>query len=151
MQSSSSQSGVGELSCKRILVVEDDADSAELIALMLESAGYQVSVVHSVSAARETAGVLQPHVVLIDLGLPDGDGYELLASLQADRILGPCRFIATTGYGDPETIARSLALGFDEHLTKPLLRGSVLGAVARGVATDEHVRVAAKAQARRAG
>jgi CheY-like chemotaxis protein len=131
MLTSAAQSGVRELSCKRLLVVEDDEDSAELLRLVLSSAGYQVCVVHSVAAALETAPILQPHVALIDLGLPDGDGYELLASLQANS--GPlrCRFVATTGDSAPETMARSLSLGFDEHLTKPLSLEIVLATVAR--------------------
>jgi hypothetical protein len=57
-------------------------------AVMRKSAGYQVCIVHSVAAVLGIAQVMQPHLALIDLGLPDGDGYERLASLQADRIPG---------------------------------------------------------------
>jgi CheY-like chemotaxis protein len=132
----SSQSSVRELSCKRVLVVEDDADAAELLGLVLEQAGYEVCVVDSVASAIQSAPILQPHVVLIDLGLPDGHGYDLLAALRAQPMLGPCRFVATTGYGDREIIARSLALGFDEHLIKPLHLDVVLAAVARSAAHE---------------
>ena len=137
-------STVGDPSCKRVLVVEDDGDSGELLGLLLEDAGYQACVVHSVAAAMKTAVVVQPHVVLIDLGLPDGDGHELLAALQKDPALGHCRFIATTGHGDQETILRSLELGFDEHLTKPLQQESVLAAVARSAAQAGNLRLAEK-------
>jgi CheY-like chemotaxis protein len=131
-------SSIRELSCRRVLVVEDDADSAELLGLMLEHSGYQVYVVNSVAAAIETAYLAQPHAALIDLGLPDGDGFEVLIALQAEPTLRRCRFVATTGYGDQETMARSLALGFDEHLTKPLHREIVLAAVARGTAGNSN-------------
>ena len=127
----SSVSGVHQVSCKRVLVVEDDEDSAELLRIVLTHAGYEVGVGHLVATALDMARLMKPHVAFVDLGLPDGDGYQLLAAFQADPVLRHCRFIATTGRGEPEDIARSLALGCDQHLTKPIGVDTVLAAVAR--------------------
>ena len=118
-----------ELQKRRVLVVEDDADSAELLGFLLEHAGYQTHVARSAAAALEAAPVLQPHVALIDIGLPGVNGYELAALLRAEPLLKNCRLVATTGHSGRDAIARSLASGFDAHLTKPLDRAAVLAAV----------------------
>jgi CheY-like chemotaxis protein len=129
METRSPLSTIRDLETRRVLIVEDNADSAELLGYMLEHAGYQAHVVHSAAAALETAQVLQPHVALIDIGLPGINGYELAARLRAQPLLGSCRLIATTGHSGREAIERSLAAGFDDHLTKPLDRDALLAVV----------------------
>ena len=122
-------STIRELMARRVLVVEDDADSAELLGFLLEHAGYQATVVRSAAAALETALAFQPHVALIDIGLPGVNGYELAALFIEQPLLRECRLVATTGHSGRDAVARSLAAGFHEHLTKPLDRDAVLAAV----------------------
>jgi CheY-like chemotaxis protein len=101
---------------KRIHVVEDDEDSAELLAETLERRGYQVSVAHTGADAVELAASLKPDVVFLDLGLPDMDGTELCPRLRGLED-PPKRMIALTGYGGDQ--AGLLEVGFDQCLRKP--------------------------------
>lgn len=100
----------------RILVVEDDEDSAELLAETLQVRGYSVAIAHSGAQALEVAAAFEPAVVFLDLGLPDMDGSELCPLLRA-LPRPPGRLIALTGFGGDRT--RLLALGFDQCLLKP--------------------------------
>jgi DNA-binding response OmpR family regulator len=111
---------------KRVLVVEDDEDSAELLAETLQRRGYQVSVAHSGGEALALAVTFEPHVVFLDLGLPDMDGSELCPRLRA-LARAPDRLIALTGFSGDS--ARLLALGFDRCLLKPAPMEALLGAL----------------------
>jgi len=123
-------SGVHQLAgSKRVLVVDDDDDTGELIELLLQSAGHQPHLVDSALAALAVATVFCPHVALIDIGLPDMDGYELCRLLRARPELAGCHFIAVTGYSSPQAVAQSLAAGFERHLTKPVDYDVLLAAV----------------------
>jgi CheY-like chemotaxis protein len=103
---------------KRILVVEDDEDSAELLAEMLERKGYEVAIAHSGADALEVAKAVRPHVVFLDLGLPDIDGRELCPRMLA-VCEPPVRMVALSGYGGGEVQARLLEAGFERCLLKP--------------------------------
>ena len=103
----------------RVLVVDDSVDSADSLALLLELDGHQVRTATDGLAALDVAVAFAPQAVLLDVGLPRLDGYEVARRL---RCLDACRgslLIALTGYGRPEDRAAALAAGFDEHLTKP--------------------------------
>jgi CheY-like chemotaxis protein len=114
-------SGARDISnCRRVLVVDDDSDSADLLELLLERAGHQVCVANGAIAALALVEGFRPQIALIDIGLPDMDGYELLAALQGKPELEACRFIAVTGYSSLGLKARSERAGFYAHLTKPL-------------------------------
>lgn len=125
-------SGIRRSTAQRVLVVDDSADSAELLGLMLEHAGHQVRLAATGSAARSVASEFQPHVALLDIRLPDTDGYTLVRELRAQLEPKGCRFVAVTGYDGREAVARSLAAGFDQHLVKPLDLATVLAAVNSG-------------------
>ncbi len=102
-----------------ILVVDDNADAAESLAVVLRAEGHRVHVERGARAALERVEAAPPRVVLLDIGLPDMDGYELarrLRSLERTRGAVP---VALTGYGQAEDRERSQAAGFDFHLVKP--------------------------------
>ena len=105
---------------RRVLVVEDNFDTAELLRQILVTSGYAVSVAHSVQEGLESARRLEPHVVLCDIGLPDADGYVVGSILRQNMHSSPVRLIAMTGRNQPDDRSRSLAAGFDQHLVKPL-------------------------------
>lgn len=104
----------------RILVVDDNVDVAESMAVLLELEGHQVRTVYTAHAALETARAFQPDVVLLDIGLPGMDGYEVAKRLRASPATRQALLIALTGYGREEDRARSKAAGFDQHLVKPV-------------------------------
>jgi CheY-like chemotaxis protein len=104
----------------RIHVVDDNADAAEMLAMLLEAAGHRVAVEHEPRRALERARAERPQVCLIDIGLPDMDGNMLAQRLRADPATAGALLVATTGYGQDSDRRRSLAAGFDHHLVKPL-------------------------------
>jgi PAS domain S-box-containing protein len=105
----------------RLLLVEDNVDAAETLAELLELWGLEARVTHTGAAALEVAASFHPQVVLLDLGLPGMDGYEVAARLRALLPTGtPPIFVALTGYGDAEHRRRTTAAGFDHHLVKPV-------------------------------
>jgi CheY-like chemotaxis protein len=104
----------------RILLVEDHADTATSLALLLRLAGHEVEVVSDGSTALRTALASTPDVLLLDIGLPDLDGWQvatlLTEQLQQDRPL----LVAITSYGRDEDHRRSDAAGIHLHLVKPV-------------------------------
>jgi two-component system, sensor histidine kinase len=105
---------------KRVLIVEDDEDSAELLAETFQLRGYQVHVAHDGATALAVAAQFLPHVALLDLGLPDMDGRDLARQLRtAPGVPLELRLIALTGYSGAETHRALFELGFDECLIKP--------------------------------
>jgi PAS domain S-box-containing protein len=120
----------------RILIVDDNVDGANSLALLLRLEGHEVKVVHDGQAALEAAGEFRPEAVLLDIGLPRGmDGYEVAIRLRALPGLGSVLIVALTGYGQEEDRQRSSAAGFSAHLVKPvnldLLREALARAGAR--------------------
>jgi len=112
--------GVAPLASRRVLIVDDNVDSAEMLKLLLEMWGHTAQTVHSGLAAAAAAREWRPHVVLLDIGLPGKDGYAVVRELRSIPELEGTVVIAATGYGRDEDRARSLAEGFDGHLTKPV-------------------------------
>jgi len=104
---------------KRVLVVDDNEDAAEGLGLGLKMRGYAVRVAYSGRSALELAREFEPTVALLDIGMPEMDGYELAASLRQIPGLESVRLIAVTGFGEASDRARSRAAGFYTHLVKP--------------------------------
>jgi CheY-like chemotaxis protein len=104
----------------RILVVEDNRDSAESLRRLLEICGYSVTVAYSSSEGLDAARRMRPDVVLCDIGLPDSDGYELAAALRSHPSTSRARLIAVTAYRSEEDRRRSREVGFQLHLVKPV-------------------------------
>ena len=96
-----------------------NADAARSLARLLKSWGHEVQVAHDGPAALEAARPTGPDVVLLDIGLPGMDGYEVARRLEGQRRGGP-RIVALTGYGQEEDRRRSQEAGFDHHLVKPV-------------------------------
>ena len=107
---------VGE---QRVLVVDDNVDAAETMAMLLEALGYKSSVVHGGLAAIEAVKTQDPDVVLLDIGLPDLSGHEVARRVRAEMV-NPPPLIAVTGYGQASDRDTSLEAGFRAHLTKPV-------------------------------
>ncbi len=104
---------------RRILVVDDNADAADLLGMLLRASGHEVLIAHDPVSALDVAASFDPEIALLDIGLPVMDGYELGAHLR-ERTKPGCRLIALTGYGQESDRQRSEAAGFDSHLVKPI-------------------------------
>jgi CheY-like chemotaxis protein len=115
---------------RRVLIVDDHVDSAELLSELLSAQGHETRVAHDPSSAIREALELKPQVAILDIGLPGMTGYELLELLRDKPELSECRFIALTGHAEPTDRRRSLEAGFQLHLSKPFDLRAVLSAVA---------------------
>ncbi len=104
----------------RILIVDDFADVAESLAVLLRSLGHKVDTAGCGMDAIEHAPIFRPDVVLLDIGLPDLDGFEVARRLRGLPETQQVVLVALTGYGQPEDHERSQAAGFDRHLLKPV-------------------------------
>ena len=114
---------VPEMSSKlgqRVLVVDDNESSALTLTWAMEMFGYEVRTCFDGKSAVEVAHDFQPTVVLLDIGMPLMDGYEVCRRLRTDPALCHTRVVAQTGWGDPETRRKASEAGFDDHLTKPV-------------------------------
>jgi len=105
---------------RKVLVVDDNPDALESMKMLLEFVGHEIEVAFDGSSAIERVLSWHPEVALIDIGLPDIDGYELVTRLRAMNLAARPMLVALTGYGQPEDRRRALAAGFDIHLTKPV-------------------------------
>jgi signal transduction histidine kinase/ActR/RegA family two-component response regulator len=111
---------------RRVMVVDDNKDAAELLAELLRGAGHAVVVAHDGPSALEIAERFQPEIAVLDIGLPVMDGYELGARL---RRSGRIRLVAVTGYGQEHDHARSREAEFELHLVKPIDPAALLAAL----------------------
>lgn len=105
---------------RRILIIEDNADARQMMRAMLALSGHEVSEAHDGISGIAAAAEARPDAVLIDIGLPDIDGYEVARRLRSSALDGKVALIAVTGYGQPADERRALEAGFDAHLTKPV-------------------------------
>jgi len=105
---------------RRVLVVDDNVDAAESLAALLRYANYDVRVAHGGNEALEMLPSFSPEVVVLDIGLPGMDGYELAKVLRGRTETRGALFLAVTGYGQESDRARARESGFDHHLTKPV-------------------------------
>jgi len=104
----------------RVLVVDDNQSSALTLTWAMELFGYEVRTCFDGKTAIEVAHEFRPEVVLLDIGMPVMDGFEVCRKLRSDKSLCGTRVVAQTGWGDPETRRRTAEAGFDDHLTKPV-------------------------------
>jgi PAS domain S-box-containing protein len=105
---------------QRVLVVDDNVDAASTLAMLLESLGHETRVVHDGASALRAVVEFRPQTVLLDIGLPDIDGYEVARRLRAIHGLDRLRIVAISGWGQPADRERSRDAGFDLHLVKPV-------------------------------
>ena len=111
------------------MVVDDNADAADVLGEFLRSKGHEVCVAHDAPAALAAAATLQPEVEILDIGLPVMDGYELAERLRALANVPALRLFALTGYGRAHDKSRSDAAGFERHLVKPVDPEGLLSAL----------------------
>lgn len=112
---------------RRVLVVDDNRDAAEMLQLLLEAEGHEVFVAYCADDALTTARRTSPDILFLDIGLPDMDGYELAHHLRTLPETARSSLVALTGYGQPQDKERALDAGFDHHLVKPAKVADVLG------------------------
>jgi CheY-like chemotaxis protein/two-component sensor histidine kinase len=105
---------------RKILVVDDNVDSAESMAMVLELDGHVIQIAHDGEAALAAAKSFIPDIVLLDIGLPGLDGYEVAARLRRSPDTQGTVLVAFTGYGQPEDRRRTAEVGFAHHLVKPV-------------------------------
>ena len=103
-----------------ILVVDDNPDAVEILTLLLKGWGHDVRTAYNGPQAIEEAQAYQPEVVLMDIGLPGMDGYEVARRLRTEAPANQPFLVALTGYGGDEDYRRSREAGFDQHLLKPV-------------------------------
>jgi signal transduction histidine kinase/ActR/RegA family two-component response regulator len=115
---------------RRILIVDDNVDAADTLAMMLQLDGHEVQAVYSGPEGLERLGTFDAEIVLLDIGLPGMDGYEVVRRMRQLVRGRRLRLIALTGYGQPNDRALALAAGFDEHLVKPAARDELRRALA---------------------
>jgi CheY-like chemotaxis protein len=121
---------------RRVLIVDDNRDSASSLRTMLRMDGHQVEVVADGASAVEAARKLRAQVVLLDIGLPDMDGYEVARALRAHPQTREALIIATTGYGRSQDREKSRRAGIDAHLTKPIDMEQLAELLTRGRRAD---------------
>jgi CheY-like chemotaxis protein len=129
----------------RILVVDDYADAAESLMMLLQSEGHEVETADCGMTAIEKAQIFRPQIVLLDIGLPDMDGYKVAERLRALPETRDAILIALTGYGQTEDRHRSQSAGFNHHLLKPLNFDQLKALLTAAIINTEPVGCASEA------
>jgi CheY-like chemotaxis protein len=124
----------------KILVVDDNRDAADTCAMLLEASGHHVQTAYTGRQALELARTFRPHALLLDIGLPDIDGYKLAGQVRATPWGRSAILVAVTGWGQEQDRLRAVAAGFDQHLVKPISAEtleSLLQSFAHGTAAPQ--------------
>jgi signal transduction histidine kinase/ActR/RegA family two-component response regulator len=114
----------------RILIADDNVDSAESLSVLLRSMRHETAVAYDGRQALEAYGTFRPDVAILDIGMPQLDGYSLARAIRAIDEGSACVLIALTGWGHAQDKQRALDAGFDEHLTKPVDPAVLLALIA---------------------
>jgi PAS domain S-box-containing protein len=120
-----------DASPQRILVVDDNEDAAEMLALMLAQVGYSTKTAYDSGSALRTVDDWGPEIVILDIGLPDINGYDVARALRRTQGSAELGLIALTGWGTQDDKQKAMEAGFDVHLTKPVDSGALRGALAQ--------------------
>jgi CheY-like chemotaxis protein len=112
---------------RRILIADDNRDAGESLAALLRMDGHDVTVVHSGQEALAAFSTVQPEVALLDIGMPELNGYEVARRVRQGSLGRAVTLIAVTGWGQDRDKAQSLAAGFNHHFTKPVETDRLLG------------------------
>jgi CheY-like chemotaxis protein len=105
---------------KRVLIVDDNIDAAETLAMMLELLGQQTRQAHEGDGALKAAVEYKPELIFMDIGLPGLSGHEIASRMRGELGMTDTYIVALSGYGTEEDRRKSLYAGFDSHLVKPL-------------------------------
>ncbi|HYW33164.1 MAG TPA: ATP-binding protein [Gemmatimonas sp.] len=129
------EQAVPDAAALRVMVVDDNEDSAVTLGLLLERYGCITCVVHTGLAALQEGAIFRPDVILLDLGMPDVDGFETCRRLRHESWGATVRVVALTGWGQAEDRRRTKAGGFDHHMVKPV-QSNMLMSVLTGKGRD---------------
>jgi CheY-like chemotaxis protein len=125
---------------RRVLIVDDNVDSADGVAALVVALGGEAATAYSGRDGLRRAADFRPDVILLDIGMPGMDGYETCRHLRAQPAGEAAYIVAVTGWGQLQDRERTLAEGFDAHLTKPadprILEGLLTGAPARRLRSE---------------
>lgn len=108
------------LVARRVLIADDNCDGAQSLGMLLRMEGHDVLIVHDGRAAAEAFATFQPEIALLDIGMPEINGYEVARSVRQGSLGRPVTLIAITGWGKDSDKTRALAAGFNHHFTKPI-------------------------------
>lgn len=114
---------------RRVLVVEDDVDAADITGMIVESFGHVCRIAHTGREAIEIARDLRPDIVMLDIGLPDRSGFEIARMLREGPDGAAIYLVALTGYAEDDNRAHALAAGFDGYLVKPITIATIAQAL----------------------
>jgi CheY-like chemotaxis protein len=120
LTAASAREAAGPAVACRVLVADDLRDSADSLALLIELMGHAVEIAYDGEAALRTAERFRPDIVLLDLGMPKLDGFEVSRRIRATPWGASMRLVAQSGWGQDEDRRRSAEAGFDHHLVKPI-------------------------------
>ena len=126
---SNAPSSTASSAAPRVLLVDDNVDAVESMEILLQAFGYEVSTAVHPDLALAQLESFAPAAAVIDIGLPDMDGYQLATEIRRRLAGKPMRLIAFTGYGGADDIARAKVAGFDAHLVKPVEIDRLLAAL----------------------
>ena len=121
---------------RRVLIVDDNEDGAESLAMLLELGGHETHKAHDGLAAMEAAERLRPDALLLDIGLPKLNGYEVCSRIRKEPWGRELLMVALTGWGQDEDRHRSREAGFDAHIVKPVDPGALLALLASSPARE---------------
>ena len=128
--------GPDALRARRVLVVDDHADAAETLAMLLRHAGHEVVALTDGRAAVDVAPTFRPDIVILDIGLPDMSGYDVARELRRLPGTANADIVAVSGYGRGDHVHRAREAGFSAYCVKPLggeaLRNLLAGRVPPG-------------------
>jgi len=113
------------------MVVDDNRDAADTLAMLLSLSGFEVRAAYTPTDALQQLAAFSAEIAVLDIGLPEMDGYELARRLRQRNPPFQGKLIALTGYGQQKDVERAMSAGFDAHLTKPVEPDALLELIAR--------------------
>ena len=111
---------MGQAVTRRIVIADDNEDSAQSFAMLLSFSGHEVKIAHDGAEALDAVRNFRPDVAFLDIGMPGLTGYEVAQAVRAEPWGSEVTLIAVTGWGQPDDKQRAHTAGFDRHLVKPI-------------------------------